>query len=92
MEQCFGELDVGAVVVIGLSFVSVGVLLSVQNGRTLGSEGRLDNICAATINIGINYKAASTPAEVGVVMGGGIEDSLAVTDSAATVCDRGTAE
>jgi hypothetical protein len=46
MEQCFGELDVGAVVVVGLAFVGVGVLLWVQNGRTLGSEGRLDNICA----------------------------------------------
>jgi hypothetical protein len=38
----------------------------------------------------MNYKATSTPAEVRVVMGGGIEDRLAVTDSAATVCDRGT--
>jgi hypothetical protein len=46
----------------------------------------------ATINIGINYEAASMPAEVRVVMGGGIEDRLAVTDSAATVCDRSTAE
>jgi hypothetical protein len=52
MEQCFGKLDVGAVVVVGLAFVGVGVLLSVQNGRH--EEVKVDSITSvpATINIG----------------------------------------
>jgi hypothetical protein len=44
------ELDVGAVVVVGLALVGVGVLLSVQNGRF--EEAKADSIISvsATIN------------------------------------------